>query len=76
MDKYENVRELTKDEIIKYAKEIKKSRSDADSYVFGYKKKEVIDVVDNEIKTLAKGEKGVGWLCVASCRINQPHHLK
>lgn len=70
MDKYENLRELTKDETIKYAQEIKQSRKDADSYVFGYKKKEAIDILSNEIKTLAKGEKGIGWLCVASCSIN------
>lgn len=60
-------RELTKLEKKKYATQITKSRDDADSYVFGYKKKEMIR--GDEIITLAKGEPGVGWIVVGVCEI-------
>jgi len=64
------MRKLTLDEIQKYKSEITKSRNSADSYVFGYKKKEMIRTDKSEIVTLAKGEPGVGWIPVGYCVIN------
>jgi len=68
MKKYPNLRDLTKEEKVKYKIEIAKSRKEADSYIFGYKKKEVFCTKTNEIKTLAMGE--IGWIPVGSCKIN------
>ncbi len=59
------LRKLTKEEGIKYKKQIESSRKKADSYVFGYKKKEMIDEEEMSIKTLAKGEEG--WVNVSNC---------
>lgn len=65
------LRELTEEEKIKYKFQIDVSRKIADSYVFGYKKKEMINDEEKTIHTLANGEKGVGWLKVAHCSIDQ-----
>jgi hypothetical protein len=63
------LRELTDEERIKYAKEIAISRKSADSFVFGYKKRELIDDEENSIKTVARGNDGVGWIKVSFCDI-------
>ncbi len=63
-------RELTKEEQVKYKSQIEASRASADSYVFGYKKKEVMCEKSNEIKTLARGNDGAGWINVAHCSID------
>ena len=65
------LRELTEEEKVKYKFQIEVSRKIADSYVFGYKKKEMINEEEKTIYTLAKGEQGVGWLKVAHCLIDQ-----
>lgn len=61
-------RVLTKQETNKYATQIEKSRKEADSYVFGYKKKEMVRD-ETDIVTLALGEDGAGWIPVAHCKI-------
>lgn len=63
------LRELTEEERIKYAKQIEISRKSADSYVFGYTKKEMIDDEEKSIKTIARGDDGAGWIKVAFCDI-------
>lgn len=63
------LRELTAEEKIKYSKEIAISRKRADSYVFGYTKKEMIDDKEKSIKTIARGDDGAGWIKVAFCDI-------
>lgn len=63
------LRELTEEERIKYAKQIEISRKSADSYVFGYKKHEMIDDEENSIKTVARGCNNSGWIKVAFCDI-------
>ena len=65
------LRELTEEEKVKYKFQIEVSRKIADSYVFGYKKKEMINEEEKTIHTLAKGEQGDGWLKVAHCLIDQ-----
>ena len=65
------LRELTEEEKVKYKFQIEVSRKIADSYVFGYKKKEMINEEEKTIHTLAKGEQSVGWLKVAHCLIDQ-----
>lgn len=58
-------RPLTKEEREKYAAEIKASRKHCDSYVFGYRKREVMG--DGEIITQIDWGH---WVGVASCKIN------
>ena len=64
-----DIQELTDAQKAKFSKEITKSRKKADSWVFGYKKKEMLR--GNEIVTLAKGEQGAGWFVVGSCKIKR-----
>jgi hypothetical protein len=78
MKKYPHLRELTEEEKVKYKIEIEKSRKSADSYVFGYKKKEVYCTKTDTIKTLAMGENKIGWIPVGFCKLisNNVLHIK
>ena len=68
MEEPMEIRKLTEEEVINYSKEIAKSRKYANSWVCGYKMKEMVREKTKDVVTLAKGEGG-GWHVVGSCKI-------